>query len=165
MPVGMPQEIYLNMFGKVVFDAFGEWPYLVGSALAQKRDWRDVDVRLILDDVRYAEVIGTFEQPPLLNPRWRAFCLAFSALGRSMTGLPIDFQIDQQSDANTRFNGPRSALIMCGDYPIIRAGEETAEDETDKLDELRKIAVSLPDEVLKKVEIYAEYLQRKRGLK
>ena len=28
-----------------------------------------------------------------------------------MTGLPIDFQIQQQTDANTRYQGCRSALF------------------------------------------------------
>jgi hypothetical protein len=36
--------------------------------------------------------------------------MAFSALGKEMTGLPIDFQLDQMTRANTEHDGPRSAL-------------------------------------------------------
>ena len=38
--------------------------------------------------------------------------LAFSALGREMTGLPIDFQIQQQSYANEKFEKSRNSLGM-----------------------------------------------------
>jgi hypothetical protein len=38
--------------------------------------------------------------------------LAWSMLGRQMTGLPIDFQIQQQTLANDEFDGPRSALMF-----------------------------------------------------
>src|SRR5436309_1503001 len=113
--VGMPAWILLNQFGKVLYDAFGDWPYLVGSATRGKQ-WRDVDVRLILEDAEYERMIGKLESPPMLNHRWSAFCVAFSLLGKQMTGLPIDFQIDQQTDANRKHDGPRHALILVGDF-------------------------------------------------
>ena len=109
--VGMPAEILLNQFGSLVWDAFGEVPYLVGSA-ARSKNWRDVDVRLILDDAEYERLIGKVEKPHCTNPRWNAFCLAFAALGQRMTGLPIDFQIDQQTEANELHRGERHPLIL-----------------------------------------------------
>ena len=54
MSVGMPQDILLHEFGSQAFFAFGHMPYHVGSSLNNKRDWRDVDVRLILPDDEYA---------------------------------------------------------------------------------------------------------------
>lgn len=111
MGVGMPAALLLEEFGSQVWAAFGTPPYLVGSALTEKQ-WRDVDVRLILDDDAYA-AFGFGDPRPscaLKNGKWVALCLAFSALGKSMTGLPIDFQIQQQTLANKTFDGPRSSL-------------------------------------------------------
>lgn len=107
--IGMPAALKLDDFGYHVRSAFGDWPFLVGSALAGKA-WRDVDVRLILRDEQY-EASG-FGDPvrPQQNPKWVAMVLAFSAFGSQMTGLPIDFQIQQMSLANAEEKGPRSAL-------------------------------------------------------
>lgn len=111
MGVGMPAYLLLQEFGSQVWAAFGTPPYLVGSALDGKQ-WRDVDIRLILDDDAYT-AMGFGDPLPshaFRNGKWVALCLAFSALGKQMTGLPIDFQIQQQTYANKAFEGPRSAL-------------------------------------------------------
>jgi len=105
--VGMPAWIYLNDFGRIIHEAFGEYPYLVGSA-SRTREWRDVDVRLILDDEAWER--WGFGDAAISNAKWAAFTRAFSELGQKMTGLPIDFQIQQQTYANDHFKGPRSAL-------------------------------------------------------
>lgn len=109
----MPASLYLDAFGSVVWDAFGQPPYLVGSALpsANKADWRDVDVRLIMSDEQYESFGLGHPERSHRNARWVALAMAFSALGKQMTGLPIDFQIQQQTDANKTFeHSPRSAL-------------------------------------------------------
>lgn len=103
----MPAGLLLDLFGSVVWDAFGSPPCLVGSAVASKA-WRDVDVRLILGDDDFAAMFGAF--PPPHGGKWAALCMAFSALGKQMTGLPVDFQIQQQTDANANHQGPRHAL-------------------------------------------------------
>ena len=110
--IGMPAAIYLDEFGAHVAAAFepaGFGVYHVGSSLAGKK-WRDVDVRVILSDEEY-EQLG-FGDPLHThdNAKWTALVLAFSALGRHMTGLPIDFQIQQQTLANKQNPGGRSAL-------------------------------------------------------
>lgn len=109
MGVGIPAALLLNEFGSQVWSAFGEPPYLVGSALAGKQ-WRDVDVRLILSDKTYRSMGLGDPKYQHQNAKWVSLCLAYSALGKAMTGLPIDFQIQQQSHANKAFDGPRSAL-------------------------------------------------------
>ena len=101
--------IDLDEFGKLVEDAFGDYPYLVGSALVGTQ-WRDVDVRLILEDGAYAAMGLGEPNDGHCNAKWRALVLAFSALGRQMTGLPVDFQIQQRTHANSLFDGRRSAL-------------------------------------------------------
>ena len=45
------------------------------------------------------------------NRKLSAVTLAFAALGKEMTGLPIDFQVQQQSHANKAYPGLRSALF------------------------------------------------------
>lgn len=118
MGVGMPAELKLHEFGSRVWSAFGAIPYHVGSSLSSKQ-WRDVDVRLILSDEKWS--LYGFGDPDRVfsNERWVAFCLAFSALGKEMTGLPIDFQIQQESDANGKYKGDRSAI---GRVPLRLVG-------------------------------------------
>jgi len=109
--VGMPAALLLEEFGSQVWAAFGSPPYLVGSAL-KTTAWRDVDVRLILDDDTYA-AWGLGEPDAAsqrLSGKWVSLCLAYSALGKAITGLPVDFQIQQQTRANKEHDGPRSAL-------------------------------------------------------
>lgn len=122
MGVGMPADLWLNEFGSQVWSAFGEPPYHVGSSLANKDGWRDVDVRVMLDDDAWARWGFSLDQHTVdahMDPKWVAVCLAFSALGKQMTGLPIDFQIQRVDDANAKFPGPRSAIgivsLRCAD--------------------------------------------------
>lgn len=122
MSVGMPATLALDEFGAVVRDAFGDFPYHVGSSLTRKRGWRDVDVRLILSDDQFTAMgFG----PPSLgdhhNARWVAMSRAFSVLGREMTGLPIDFQIQAQTPANEHNKGARRSALGCTTYFRWRA--------------------------------------------
>ena len=119
---GMPGFLYLEIFGSVVWDVFGTPPYLVGSA-ANSKQWRDVDVRLILDDADYDDLISPSPGcPEHSNGKWAGLCMAFSALGKEMTGLPVDFQIQRCTQANERFPGVRKALGLCG-HRFLRAPE------------------------------------------
>lgn len=111
MGVGMPAALFLDEFGKQVWNAFGTPAYLVGSALQGKK-WRDVDVRLILPDEEYKKLGLGDPKNPHTNLKWVSLVMAYSILGKHMTGLPIDFQIQQQTRANEMYDGPRSALIV-----------------------------------------------------
>jgi hypothetical protein len=101
--IGSPAVLLLDLFGDVVDDAFDSTAYLVGSA-ARGKEWRDVDVRVILDDEEYHRNYGQVK-PVRKGPRWSAMALAFSALGRQMTGLPIDFQLQSMTHANGQYGG------------------------------------------------------------
>lgn len=88
-----------------IFRAFGTPPYLVGSALTRP-DFRDIDLRLILDDERFAEMFtGRPELLLLLN-------VALSKLIESMAGqrAPIDFQIQSMTEANVPAHGVRNPM-------------------------------------------------------
>lgn len=105
----MPAALLLHEFGSQVWAAFGGPPYWVGSSLTGLT-WRDVDVRVILSDDEYEALgLGNPENPHL-NAKWVSLVLAYSSLGRQMTGLPIDFQIQQRTHANEHYPGPRSAI-------------------------------------------------------
>lgn len=108
--VGMPAALLLEEFGSQIWNAFGSPPYLVGSALYGK-SWRDVDVRLILTDEEYQQWELGDPCQAHRNAKWVSLCLAYAALGKALTGLPIDFQIQQQTLANKQYEGrDRSAL-------------------------------------------------------
>jgi len=107
--VGMPAALKLNAFGVWVFHAFGDCPYLVGSAVRGK-SWRDVDVRLILPDEEYDALFGPRQGAMQTNAKWSLFCAAFSALAKEQTGLPVDFQFDRRTEANQQHEGTRQPL-------------------------------------------------------
>lgn len=118
MSIGQPQGMLLNQFGMLLWDAFGEVAYHVGSSLTTEKTsgWRDVDVRLMLDDEEWEKMgLGNPENPHT-NRKWRAFCITFSEYGRHLTGLPIDFQLQKRTHANEKFKMKdgcrRSALIV-----------------------------------------------------
>lgn len=121
--IGMPATLYLQQFGDTLFHAFGEFAYHVGSSLTQPT-WRDVDVRVMLDAGHYAEMGFGDPKRPHENERWCAYTMAFSLLGRHMTGLPIDFQIQETETANAdypRKEDQRSALVL---HAIRRSAEK-----------------------------------------
>jgi hypothetical protein len=110
MSAGMPQEIWLNKFGVIVEQVFGHTPYHVGSSLKGK-DWRDVDVRLILPDDEHDALFGK-ERLNYVDPKFAGITLAFAALAKEMTGLPVDFQIQRQTHANKIYGDqPRNPLM------------------------------------------------------
>lgn len=90
----------LRDWGRVLYESTGVMPYLVGSALTRP-DWRDVDVRLIVDTAPGA-YFG-----PWLDDRRGNFLL--SLWGQQATGLPIDCQIQSLHEAN-QYDGRRHAL-------------------------------------------------------
>lgn len=95
----------LNRACEVIDQAFGKPPYLVGTATSGEA-FRDVDVRLLLDDADFAATCPTRE-------RWELLCLAISTWLAERTGLPIDFQIQRIAEANEKHaKGRRNALGM-----------------------------------------------------
>jgi hypothetical protein len=87
--------------------AFGSHPYLVGS-VSRRPDFRDVDVRLILADDEYDVLFA--ERKGL----WALLSRLGSTYLRARTGLPVDFQVQRQTEANEKFGDlgetPRNPL-------------------------------------------------------
>ena len=86
------------------FIGIGYGLYHVGSSL-ERADWRDVDLRVIAYDRVYDQLFGG-------NKALLYFLnAAVSEWIGARTGLPIDFQIQRQTDANLEFKGrPRNAV-------------------------------------------------------
>lgn len=85
--------------------------FLVGSSI-ERADWRDVDVRLILDDASFQRLFPDAQMSCAweFDPRWTLMTVAITEWLRKQTGLPIDFQFQPLSHANERHDKPRHAM-------------------------------------------------------
>lgn len=115
--VGMPATAMLNSWGADLYRAFGQTAYMVGSA-TQGKSWRDVDVRMILDDDDYDRLCGPKVNPDFTNARWAALVTSISLWGKAVTGLPIDFQFQRRDKVMQEdWDKPRVPLgIFVQDY-------------------------------------------------
>lgn len=104
-----PAVFHLDHACAMIHDAFDDCPYLVGSALV-KRDYRDVDVRLILDDAKFDRLFPGAFTAPRYHPLWSLMCSTISDWLARQSGLPVDFQIQRRTEANTQYPGQRHAL-------------------------------------------------------
>jgi hypothetical protein len=115
-----PHFYNLNQACAQINKAFGGFGcYLVGSCQV-KRDYRDVDVRLVLDDAEYERLFrspGGEARGGWANALWSLMCTSLSLWLKQQTDLPVDFQIQSQTYANANHRGHRSALGIFLDYP------------------------------------------------
>ncbi len=122
MGVGMPQSLNLHRFGAYLNAMFGEHTYHVGSSLEKKDGWRDVDVRVILEDEVWDAMKLGDPKNPHTNAKWVAYCLCLSAFGKELTGLPIDCQLQRQTEANEEFGrGKGTSRSFLGLIPELWA--------------------------------------------
>jgi hypothetical protein len=127
--VPAPHFFALNHACRLVNDALGGFGcYLVGSS-CERRDYRDVDVRFIMGDADYDRLFRAGGVDPgrdvggWLNPLWSLMCTSISLWLSQQTGLPIDFQIQRQTQANAQHGGQRHALGIFLDYPGERPSD------------------------------------------
>lgn len=113
--VPAPHYYNLNQACVLLNQALGGFGcYLVGSSL-ERRDWRDVDVRFIMADAEYDRLFRN--ENSWTNPLWSLMCTTISAWLSKQSDLPVDFQIQRQTQANAQHDGRRSALGIFLDYP------------------------------------------------
>ncbi len=103
---------------RIIDAAFGEPPYLVGSA-NDRNDFRDVDVRLILADAEFDAMFGGREQ------FWGLFCLAVTYYLAEVSGLPVDFQVQRRTEANEKHKGMRNPLGLLHKVRFAGGGDAT----------------------------------------
>jgi len=129
--VGFAASLALDAWANRVMDVFRDDSadfsggiYLVGSA-ARGKDWRDVDVVVILDDEVFVRWFGDWSGAGHTHdPKWAALMAAFCAWGTAETGLPIDFKVQKQTEANRMHgSGTRSALGLRLTPPARTEGE------------------------------------------
>lgn len=107
--VGAPAFYDLNQACRILVDAFGPCVFLVGSSI-QSRNYRDVDVRCMLDDGAYRQLFpagGGYQ-----DPFWSLLVTSISCWLAHHTGLPlVDFQFQPRSLADAHFGqAPRVPL-------------------------------------------------------
>lgn len=112
--VGAPAVFALTQACQQINDAFGDFGcYLVGSCL-ERPDWRDVDVRFIMEDDQFAKLFPdagdtTWE----FDARWLLLTVSISERLSKVTGLPVDFQIQPQWRSTKYFKDqPRQAIWL-----------------------------------------------------
>ena len=81
---------------------FLEGTYLVGTAQTGG-EYRDVDVRTILAD-------DVFDARFPDGAMWSTFCFLAADWLRAQTGLPVDYQVQRQTQANAKYDGPRNPI-------------------------------------------------------
>ena len=103
--VGAPQIFHLHNACALIDRAFPEayGCYLVGSSIV-KRDFRDVDVRLIMADADFLAIFPGSNLTKIghasFNARWSLICCSISGWLSQVSGLPVDFQIQPRTQAN-----------------------------------------------------------------
>ncbi|HZF19524.1 MAG TPA: hypothetical protein VE008_07435 [Burkholderiales bacterium] len=108
--IGVPEMFELNAACQLIRRAFDAGVYLVGSSL-HKRDYRDVDVRCIVTDAKFAGLFGELREPYQHDAYWSLLSITISHWLRLRTGLPVDFQIQPMTEANAKYpNEQRNAL-------------------------------------------------------
>jgi hypothetical protein len=108
--VGATGQDLLDHWGATLYEAFGEVAYHVGSSAMKKTGWRDVDVRMIMEDDKFEQLFGKYHAGRC-HAFWVAMMLSFSLWGQKVTGLPIDFQIVKRSDVTKAdWEKPRNPL-------------------------------------------------------
>lgn len=97
-----PRQLFLlDEACKPIVAAFETCPYLVGTAASiDRQEYRDVDVRLILRDKEYDALNDAAGQEAII---FLGFAVGEYLAAR--TGLPIDFQIQRQTEANAKHKG------------------------------------------------------------
>jgi hypothetical protein len=108
--LGPHDFMLLDRWARQVYDAFAVRPYLVGSVHRGEREWRDVDVRILLPEEAawLGEIAGLTDT--IASLRLRTVNLAISLWGRQATGLPIDFQFQPDAEFHAHDDEGRSAL-------------------------------------------------------
>lgn len=119
--IGAPAVFKLEAACTLINRAFGYFGcYLVGSA-TKCADWRDVDIRFIMQDDFFENLFpdagGIASNRWEFDPRWLIINISIAMYLREQTGLPIDFQIQPQSHANKVFgHKTRHAMGLTGRF-------------------------------------------------
>lgn len=93
--------------------------YLVGSS-QERDDFRDVDVRAILADEDFDRLFGHAGEL-----FWGLFCLGMTEYLCSVTGLPVDFQVQRRTEASEKYGDKTRNPIGTKGRPFAGGGDAT----------------------------------------
>lgn len=100
-----PRQLFLlDLACRPIDEAFDGSVYLVGTAV-QRQPHRDVDVRAMLPDKQFDRLLRAVGMPGIT-----LFGMAIGQYLADLTGLPIDFQFQRQTEANEKHDGMRNPL-------------------------------------------------------
>jgi hypothetical protein len=102
--IGAPEFFNLNQLCVILNYAFDSTSYLVGSSL-HKRDYRDVDIRCMMDDEKFDKMFPGMGGNPQHHALWSLMCSSISEWLSKRSGLPVDFQLQRTTDANKEYGG------------------------------------------------------------
>lgn len=102
---GMPGTIYLDLFGHWLREAYPEATAVHVGSSATAKQWRDVDIRLIMPDEQFNELFPGYTGHHQNDTKWALLSAAIAELGRKLTGFPIDFQFQSRGEATRRYGG------------------------------------------------------------
>ena len=100
---GMPGTIYLDLFGHWLREAWPEATAVHVGSSAVSKQWRDVDIRLIMPDEQFNDLFPGYNGHHQNDTKWALLSAAIAELGRKLTGFPVDFQFQRRSDASHRY--------------------------------------------------------------
>lgn len=107
--VGQPGLMLLESYCRLLTEAFGPC-YLVGECL-NRRDYRHVDIRLIMDDDSFGALFAGTWDTGNRTARWLVMCSGITKLLASVSGLAVDFQIQSQTWSQTYFQNRERVAI------------------------------------------------------
>ena len=93
--VPMPEFASLNLACSIVSMAFGRPCFLVGSAV-ERRDFRDVDIRMPLDEDSMTAFLGSDKAPIGSTAFGQYMAKVISADLSNQCGLRVDFQFQEK---------------------------------------------------------------------
>lgn len=127
--LGVSQFFALSEACNTIINAFDGWShvgcYLVGSAMT-RRDWRDVDVRLMMTDEAFDKMFGGVDDPGVTLSPLILLNAAVSEWLQRRTGLPVDFQFQRMSDANAKYSTKDGHKRNAVGFSITRKQLESA---------------------------------------
>ncbi len=110
--VGAPAIFTLDEQCSIINECFeGFGCYLVGSSLVTP-NWRDVDIRFMMPDDEFEKLFPEISMHWEFDPRWILLTTSISERLSRITGLPVDFQFQPQTQANKIHKGARHAIGM-----------------------------------------------------
>lgn len=111
--VGAPAFFKLELACQKLAQAFGGWGMYHCGSSRQRRDWRDVDIRYVLDDKEFQELFpDAHENAWAMDPRWLILTISISDWLSKESGLPVDFQFQPWSHVQKYHNKEREPLGM-----------------------------------------------------